>query len=145
MPDDPAKQNTEKIASRIIDEMPLKRFPHDYIREADQYGNVEIPSGDEVIMFRQMEGVSLLIDEQTMFFNDAVEAKYIFYCAKAGITKAPMPERRTIKRIIREFNEDLESWRSGVEGRAIELSPENAPEVVEACIRKSGYYSIMNE
>ena len=145
MPQESGRFDLDRAADDISSKIILKKFPWEYLRETDEHGMVTVPSGNDIIMFRQMEGVSLLIDGQAVFFNDAIEAKYIYYCAKSRLTEVPMPDRRAIKRIIREFNEDLGNWKIKVEELARSSFPENADEVIEACLRKSGYYEILDE
>lgn len=97
--------------SRIIEEVTRgivpKQFPEGFIG-SDYEGDISrIPSGKEVTMYRELEGVYIMIDGQRFFFNQPPYAKFVFYCAKAGITEVNVPEAKLAKKATKGLESEI--------------------------------------
>lgn len=84
-----------------------KKFPEGFIG-TDYEGDISrIPSGREVSMYRELEGVFIMIDGQRLFFNQPAFAKFVFYCAKAGITEVKVPEAKLARKATKGLEEEI--------------------------------------
>ncbi len=136
MPDD-----IEKLAERIISDIKPKSFPEDYLPADEKTTDFVIPQAEDIMMYRELEGVFVMLDGERIFFKDPYEAKYIFYCAKKGVTNVRIPGTRTLKRILKDFQSYLENVRYEVtrEGEKYNLDEGQKDELIDACAKKLGY------
>lgn len=94
-----------EIASRITP----RKFPDDYV-ELDPKGEItRVPHGKEVSMYRELEGVFVMIDGDRLFFNQPAFAKFIFYCAKAGVTEVAVPDAKAAKKAVKGLEQEINS------------------------------------
>ncbi len=135
-----------EMAERILSGMDIRPFPDGYLEEGEKLAQFDLPEGKEIMMYRELEGVFVMFDYERIFFKDPYEAKYVYYCAKKGISRIRMPETKPLKRIIRDFQNDLESLRDQIEKEAarLGLDRDEQGKVVELCAQKLGYYDIMD-
>ena len=90
-----------EIMGELTRGIAAKSFPADFIG-SDYEGEVtELPAGQEVSMYRELEGVFVMIDGDRLFFNQPAFAKFIFYCAKAGVTEVAVPEARAARKAVK--------------------------------------------
>ncbi len=134
-------QDIEGIAEDIIGKISPRSFPEDYLPGDEQTADFTIPKSEEVMMYRELEGVYVMLDGERIFFKDPYEAKYIFYCAKSGVTTVRMPGTKTLKKILKEFQNYLEHLRYEVEKETdkLGLNEKDRDLVIDACSRKLGY------
>ena len=135
--------------SRIIEEVTrgikTKKFPEGFIG-SDFEGDIShIPSGEEVTMYRELEGVYIMIDGQRFFFNQPPYAKFVFYCAKAGITEVKVPEAKLAKKATKGLEEEITNLTYELKKRIHEysLGEQWERELLEEALRHLGvgYYS----
>ncbi len=97
--------------SRIIRDITAgiapKTFPEGFIGTDYEGDTSRIPSGLEVSMYRELEGVFIMIDGQRLFFNQPAFAKFVFYCAKAGITEVRVPDAKLAKKATKGLEEEI--------------------------------------
>lgn len=134
-----------EVASEIASGISPKKFPHDYV-ELDPRGEItSIPRGKEVSMYRELEGVFVMIDGDRLFFNQPAFAKFIFYCAKAGITDVAVPDAKAAKKAIKGLEQEIDTVASRIENDLgkYNLSEEEKKEIFQAVLEKLGlgYYS----
>lgn len=136
----------QETADRILSGIDIRVFPDGYIGESGQLPEFDLPEAEEVMMYRELEGVFVMFGYERIFFKDPYEAKYVYYCAKKGMARIRMPGTKALKKIIRDFQNDLESLRSQIEKEAdrLGLNEDEKAEVVETCAKKLGYYDIMD-
>ena len=99
------------LATKIAAGITPRKFPDEFA-ELDPRGEItRIPGGKEVSMYRELEGVFVMIDGDRLFFNQPAFAKFIFYCAKAGVTEVAVmmvfyslePKSRTYTLLFNSF------------------------------------------
>lgn len=131
----------EEAAERILAELKPKSFPDDYIPEDEKTTDFTIPKCQDVMMYRELEGVFVFLDGERIFFKDPYEAKYMFYCAKRGVTNVKMPHPKTLKRVLKEFHAYLENLRYEVEKECIKLNfaDQEKDDIIRICAEKLGY------
>lgn len=139
-------KNLQETADRILSGLDIRVFPDGYLEDSADMPQFDLPTGDEVMMYRELEGVFVMFGYERIFFKDPYEAKYVYYCAKKGMARIRMPDTRTLKKVIRDFQNDLESLRAQIEKEAdrLGLNVEEKSEVVGLCAKKLGYYDIMD-
>lgn len=139
------KVEISDLADRILEGIKVKSFPDDYIEEPD-LPEFDLPPGRDVMMYRELEGVFVLFDVERIFFKDPYEAKYVYYCARKGLTHIRMPGVKSLKKILRDFQSDLENLRAIIEKDAERrgLDAEERNRVIQECARKLGYLDIMD-
>ena len=102
-------EKLREIAGMIAADITPRRFPDDYV-ELDRNGEVtRIPAGKEVSMYRELEGIFVMIDGERLFFNQPAFAKFIFYCAKAGVTEVAVPEAKAAKKAVKGLEQEINS------------------------------------
>lgn len=98
-------ETARKIAAGITP----RKFPDDYV-QLEPHGDItRIPRGEEVSMYRELEGVFVMIDGDRLFFNQPAFAKFIFYCAKAGVTEVAVPEAKAAKKAVKGLEQEINS------------------------------------
>lgn len=139
-------EELESISDGIIRSLDIRIFPDDYLPTDEKLTEFELPPGEEIMMYRELEGVFVMFDYERIFFKDPYEAKYVYYCAKRGMARIRMPGTKTLKKLIKEFQSDMENARFNIEKKAekFNLSDDERSAVVEACSRKLGYHDIMD-
>ncbi len=96
-------------AEKVLKETKLGHFPKDYLNSENEYGEIEIPTGQDIFLYRETEGVNLVIDGRKMYFNERQMAKYCFYCAVIGYSKIKIPNVIEAGEVIRNFEKDLQN------------------------------------
>lgn len=136
----------EDIAQRILEDLNVPSFPDGYMRDGEKVTEHPIPTGTEIAMYRQLEGVSVMIGDEVLFFKNHYEAKFVYYCAKRGLDRARMPETQPLKRVLRDFQNDIEGLRKKIEDEAASrgLTDEETDEVIGICSSRLGYNDIMD-
>lgn len=140
------KEDVEHIADMVISKLEIRPFPDGYLTGATDLPEFDLPPGSEIMMYRELEGVFVMFDYERIFFKDPYEAKYVYYCAKRGMARIRMPRTSDLKRIIRDFQADMENLRAVIEkeGERFGLSGDERRVLVDICARKLGYYDIMD-
>lgn len=134
------------IAEKIVSGLAIRDFPDGYLQEDEEAAQFELPPGGEVVMYRELEGVFVMFDYERIFFKDPYEAKYVYYCAKKGLRHIRMPETKALKRILREFQSDIENLRTVINKvlRDMKLDAHEQAEIIRLCSEKVGYSDIMD-
>ena len=133
------------IAERIASGITPRKFPEDYA-ELDPTGEVtHIPMGKEVSMYRELEGVFVMIDGDRLFFNQPAFAKFIFYCAKAGVTEVAVPDAKIAKKAVKGLEQEIGTVTYKIESELenLNLGEGEKKEIAQAVLDKLGlgYYS----
>lgn len=114
--------DNSKIISDITRGLNPKKFPEDFIGQ-DYEGDIShIPAGKEVTMYRELEGVYIMIDGQRFFFNQPPYAKFVFYCAKAGITEVKVPDAKLSKTATKGLEGEITNMTFELRKRLKELN-----------------------
>lgn len=71
-------------------------------------------------MYRELEGIFVMIGTQRLFFNNPAYAKFIFYSAKAGLKEVRLPETKIAKKANRELEQHMESVMAELRRRIME-------------------------
>ncbi len=101
------EERIESISREIAAGITPKRFPDDFLDQNQKGEITRIPAGTEVSMYRELEGVFVMIDGERLFFNQPIFAKFIFYCAKSGITEVHVPEAKDAKKAIKGLEQEI--------------------------------------
>ncbi|MCL4345156.1 MAG: hypothetical protein M1375_03820 [Candidatus Thermoplasmatota archaeon] len=96
-------------AESILRECKLGVFPLDYLDSKAEYREIALPVGTDIFLYRETEGVNLVIDGNKMYFNERQVAKYCFYCAVMGYEKIQIPDVVETFEIVKRFEGDLQS------------------------------------
>lgn len=136
----------DEVADAIIGKINYPKFPEDYLNTGEKLTEFQLPPGEEVMMYRELEGVFVMFDYERIFFKDPYEAKYVYYCAKKGMRTIQMPGTKGLKKLIRDFQTDLENLRFEIERESqnFDLTIADRKKIVEVCAQKLGYYDIMD-
>ncbi|MCL4332336.1 MAG: F0F1 ATP synthase subunit delta [Candidatus Thermoplasmatota archaeon] len=122
----------QEMAESISRGIRLKKFPLDFWN-GEPYGeHIEIPEGD-TMMFRKDEFVQVMIGDKRFNFMDHYLAKFLYYCAKTGVTSTCVPDRDILPDILSRFEEYLDSTKkvASVEIKALSLDQENSEKLAE--------------
>lgn len=99
--------DNSRIIREITSGITPKAFPEGFIGNDYEGDLSKIPYGREVSMYRELEGVFIMIDGQRLFFNQPAFAKFVFYCAKAGITEFRVPDAKLAKKATKGLEEEI--------------------------------------
>ncbi|MGC8506305.1 MAG: hypothetical protein ACP5NK_06335 [Thermoplasmata archaeon] len=138
-------KSPEKIAMEIWASLGNKKFPQSYLKDGEGTREVSLAVADEVIMFRENEFVEVMIGSERYYFLKADEAKFIFYSAKNGVNHTIVPGDDGMKRCIRAFEEDLDTWSRALRNAAIEndLKPDDYPFLIRSFEEISGIKGLL--
>ena len=133
------------LATKIAAGITPRKFPDEFA-ELDPRGEItRIPGGKEVSMYRELEGVFVMIDGDRMFFNQPAFAKFIFYCAKAGVTEVAVPDAKVAKKAVKGLEQEIGNVTYSIESEldSLNLSEGEKREIIQAVLDKLGlgYYS----
>ncbi|MGP6239302.1 hypothetical protein ACNF40_02645 [Cuniculiplasma sp. SKW4] len=98
-----------RYAESVLKDSNLGVFPRDYLKPDGEYGEIEIPKGEDIFLYRETEGINLVIDGRKMYFNERHMAKYCFYCAIMGYEKVMIPDVTEAFEIVKTFERDLQN------------------------------------
>ena len=130
----------DEAVNSILGRLAVKRFPRDFLPEGTRGEILRIPRASEISMYRELEGIYLLLDGNRIFFNNPVLAKYAFYAAKQGETEILVPGTDEAKKLLKEFREYTHQIRIRIQTEADSMNfPEdNSAEIVSACLSELG-------
>ena len=117
------RESLEKVAEEILKEVEIKDFPRDYLTEDETNGEIEFPSSTDIPGIskgRDLNGWFVSIGEEKRYFENTEMMEYVFYCARHGIFKIPVP--RDPEEIIEEIKEDLKGWSKKIDKGIEELT-----------------------
>ena len=134
-----------EIMGELTRGIAAKSFPADFIG-SDYEGEVtELPSGQEVSMYRELEGIYVMIDGQRLFFNNPVYAKFIFYSAKAGLRKVRVPDARIARKATKGLEQEMSNTIYEIQTRIekYRLFEEEKKQLLDDALKAlgAGYYS----
>lgn len=138
-------ENKDEETSKLTEGIVARAFPRDFIG-IDYEGDItKIPKGQEVSMYRELEGVFVMIDGERLFFNNPAYAKFIFYCAKAGLTEVKVPDAKQAKKAVKGLEQEINNVIYELDRRLGELNlpEEEKKKKLENALKTLGigYYS----
>jgi hypothetical protein len=91
------------MAVNLLKELKLRRFPEDFLPE--NYEGLTLRTGPfrEISMYRELEGVNLLIDDRRIFFGSIQQAKFALISLKSGHEEVRIPEENEAKTALRHY------------------------------------------
>ncbi len=117
------KESLEKVADEILEEVAIKDFPGDYMTENEINGQIELPASADVLGItwgRDLNAWFVSIGGEKSYFKNSITAEYVFYCARHGTFKMPIP--KNIEEVVGEVKEDLKAWSRKVDERIEEIT-----------------------
>ncbi len=90
----------------------FKKFPEDYLTGVKWEKYMELPKGSDIFMYRETEGIYLVIDMEKFYFLDLALARFVQMCALTGNTSAPILSHSDASRVVKNFKNDIEKWDS---------------------------------
>lgn len=136
----------DATARELANGLRASTFPEDYIGWDYEGEVMEIPvTNEEVSMYRELEGVFVMIGTERLFFNNPAYAKFIFYAAKAGLRQVRVPEAKIARKANRGIEQEIEDTVAELERRAGDLNISGAER--SRMVRKAletmgaGYYA----
>lgn len=130
-----------ELAAEIVRNSRVGSFPEDYILN-ENAEKIEIPTGTDILMFRQDENVVVSIDGKRIYLRAYDEAKYIFYSAKRGQRYLQNPAGLELRDAIRKFEEDLDDTQSMIDRAASGMKGDLRNRLGVECSRLLGYFDI---
>lgn len=126
-----------KLGDDIIARLNVKYFPQDYIGNVAETINLRMWS--TISKGEDLCGQYVSIDEDKEYYRSQEMARYVYYCAKRGLTNVPVPE--DIKSILSEFENDLDKWKNNLEREIETITDGEAYEkkLFKICINKLKY------
>ena len=101
-----------KYISEIVKNVKERNFPEDYIHEPADSIEVKIITGTELFMYRKDELTNLVIDGQSLPFDDPYIAKYYYFCSLQRKERVRVPDKETVRKVIKRFERDLDEDRN---------------------------------
>lgn len=130
-----------ELASEIVRNSKVGSFPEDYVSPGNAE-DIEIPTGTDILMFRQDENVVVSIDGKRIYLRVYDEAKYFFYAAKRGQKLVPNPAGLDLRDALSKFEEDLDETQAMIDTTSSDLPGEMRNRLAIECSRLLGYYDI---
>lgn len=122
--------------------MGFRKFPEDYVRGLKWEKVMEIPQGKEIFMYRETEGIYVVIDMEKFYFLDLALARFVQMCALTHNGVAQILSHEDASRVVRAFKNDLRRWENAMEEN-LRGNPEKAG-IKAQLWRISGYGDIID-
>ena len=123
-------------AGRVLNTMKLKQFPDEFMPEGYTGRELSVNGFREISMYRELEGVNLLIDSERIFFSSIQQARFAYICLHSGKLKFLVPDDAESKMALKHYRQYIESLHDPVERKCREAGiPEELVEsVAEKCL-----------
>lgn len=102
----------DEYISGIVRNIKERNFPDDYLQDLNDFIEVKIIPGKELFMYRKDELTNLVIDGQSLPFDDPYIAKYYYFCSLQRKENAKVPDKQAVRRMIKKFERDLDEDRN---------------------------------
>jgi hypothetical protein len=104
-------QILDKIRTGII----FRPFPSDYLKAFRVMGEIAVETGSDIYMYRELEGINVVVDGQKTFFNDPYLAKYYYYSSLLGLNRVEVPDKESVRRVVKVLEMDLRNYRDQID------------------------------
>jgi hypothetical protein len=137
--------NTKETSATIMKRLKFKSFPDDFLPANYKGLDLSVGPFEEISMYRELEGVNLLIDSRRIFFGSIQQAKFAFFALKAGKQEVRIPDEEDAKYALRQYRRYLSEIEAAIIEEAKELGAEGKEqdEVLRGCMESllgdSGY------
>ena len=134
------KVSLTKVADDIISHINVKDFPYDYVSSIK--GTTKVRKGSKISLGSDLDGSYVSVDNVPEYrgTHDSLEmAKYVYYCMLRGLEEIPEPEDP--KKVVKEFEGDLETWRKSIEKEIKRITEDgkSTERLLVLCARKLNY------
>lgn len=124
------------MAQNILKELNLRRFPEDFLPL--DYDGLLLQAGPfkEISMYRELEGVNLLIDDRRIFFGSIQQAKFALISLKSGHEEVRIPEENEAKTALRHYRRYVSEVEASLVSKAenFNLSEIEKEELIRICM-----------
>ncbi|WP_393971282.1 hypothetical protein OXIME_001552 [Oxyplasma meridianum] len=101
----------DQVLDKIRTNVRFRAFPEEYLKGFKVVGEMEIENGSDIFMYRELEGINVVVDGRKTFFNDPYLAKYYYYSSLIGLSSVMIPNKESVRRVIKVLETDLRNYR----------------------------------
>ncbi|HLH85543.1 MAG TPA: hypothetical protein VKU79_01600 [Thermoplasmataceae archaeon] len=134
-----------QLLAEILNQVKIKKFPEEYVELTRDMEVLELPAGDEISLYRELEGIYLLVDQHRIFFNNPILAKFCYYAAKNGSKTIAVPPPDKAKKAVKRYLEDLSNIKGLIDEKvdALHLTGGETENIKEKMYMSLGLYGII--
>ena len=105
----------ESVVDKIRKSIDYRTFPDDYLKGFRMVGEIAVETGSDIFMYRELEGINVVVDGKRTFFNDPYLAKYYYYASLMGFHKIALPEKENVRKVVRLLENELRASRGMID------------------------------
>ena len=101
----------DQVLDKIRKEVRFRTFPEEYLKGFKVVGEITVETGSDIFMYRELEGINVVVDGKKTFFNDPYLAKYYYYSSLLGLNRVVVPDKESVRRVVKVLEMDLRNYR----------------------------------
>jgi hypothetical protein len=105
----------DPVIEKIVEAVRFRPFPEDYLKGFKVVGEISVETGSDIFMYRELEGINVVVDGRKTFFNDPYLAKYYYYSSLLGLNRVTVPDKESVRRVIKVLEMDLRNSRDQID------------------------------
>ena len=137
----------EKVIEKIRSSIKFRTFPDDYLKGFTLVGEISVETGSDIFMYRELEGINVVVDGKRTFFNDPYLAKYYYYASLMGLRKLPLPEKENVRRVVKTLEMELRNFRDFIDQSLSLVDDNSKKEIINDLVHSNPHFrmAIYNE
>jgi hypothetical protein len=105
----------DQVLEKIRTSVRFRPFPEDYLKGFKVVGEISVETGSDIFMYRELEGINVVVDGNKTFFNDPYLAKYYYYSSLLGLNHVQVPDKESVRRVVKVLEMDLRNYRDQID------------------------------
>lgn len=137
----------EKVIEKIRSSIKFRTFPGDYLKGFTLVGEISVETGSDIFMYRELEGINVVVDGKRTFFNDPYLAKYYYYASLMGLRKLALPEKENVRRVVKALEMELRNFRDFIDQLLSLVDDNSKREIINELVHSNPHFrmAIYNE
>jgi len=137
----------EKVVEIIRSSIKFRTFPDDYLKGFTLVGEISVETGSDIFMYRELEGINVVVDGKRTFFNDPYLAKYYYYASLMGLRKLALPEKENVRRVVKTLEMELRNFRDFIDQSLSLVDDNSKKEIINDLVHSNPHFrmAIYNE
>jgi hypothetical protein len=121
----------------------IRNFPSAYLKSDWELVSVSVIPGRELFMYRQDEGLNLVIDGRKIYFDDPYITKFYYFSSILGLQEVRIPNKENTRHLIKKFERDMDDDRKNVESIVMNTSESDRVKILRKLSDLDRYYYLI--
>jgi hypothetical protein len=124
-----------QVLDKIRTGVRFRPFPADYLKGLKVMGEIAVETGSDIFMYRELEGINVVVDGKKTFFNDPYLAKYYYYSSLLGLDRVAVPDKESVRRVVKVLEMDLRNYRDQIDQYLSVINDEEKKDAVNELMK----------